>query len=89
MGVTILPERIAAACVAVLSALALLLAVVGLSGAIAHSVSARKKELGIRVALGAQRSQLMKMNLRQTFFVAGAGIAAGILAGVGGTVLLR
>ncbi len=89
MNLTLLGERITAGCVAALSGLGLLLAVIGLFGAISYSVSERKKELGIRVALGAQPWQLLQMVLRQTLAIAGTGVAAGILLGVGATVLLR
>jgi putative ABC transport system permease protein len=67
----------------------LLLAVIGLFGAVSYSVSERRKELGIRVALGARPAQLLKMVLRQTLAIAGAGIAAGLLLGIGATILLR
>jgi putative ABC transport system permease protein len=86
---TLLEERIVAGAVAGLSALGMLLAIVGLFGAISYSVSERKKELGIRVALGAGPGQLLKMVLRQTLAITGAGTAVGILLGVGATVLLR
>ena len=86
---TLLEERMIAASVAGLSALGMLLAVVGLFGAISYSVSERKKELGIRVALGARPGQLLKMVLRETLSITGGGIAIGILLGVGATVLLR
>jgi putative ABC transport system permease protein len=85
----LLAERITAGCVAGLSALGMLLAVVGLFGAISYSVSERKKELGIRVALGARPGQLLEMVLRQTLLITGVGTAIGILLGVGATVLLR
>jgi predicted permease len=86
---TLLADRITAGCVACLSALGMLLAVVGLFGALSYSVSERKKEFGIRVALGARPGQLLEMVLRQTLSIAGAGTAIGILLGVGATVLLR
>ncbi len=86
---SLLFERLIAGCVAVLSGIGLLLAIVGLFGAISYSVSERKKELGIRIALGAQPWQLLKMIFRQTLFVAGAGTAVGILLGVAATILLR
>ena len=89
MDQTLLNERIAAGCVAALSAMGLLLAIIGLFGAISYSVSERRKELGIRVALGAAPSQLFKMVLRQTLWIAGAGIAIGLLLGVGAGVVLR
>ncbi len=90
MDLTLLGERITAGVVAALSGLGLLLAVIGLFGAISYSVSERKKELGIRVALGAEQpSQLLQMVLRQTLAIAGTGVAVGILLGVGVTVLVR
>jgi hypothetical protein len=82
-------ERMTAIGVAIFSALALLLAMIGLLGAVSYSVSERKKELGIRVALGARPGQLLAMVLRQTATVAGAGIAIGALFGVVATALLR
>lgn len=86
---TLLVERITTACVTALSALGLLLAIVGLFGAISYSVSERRKELGIRVALGARPWQLLKMVLRQTLFISGVGVSAGILLGEGAGMLLR
>ena len=86
---SLLTQRITAWCVAALSVLGLVLAIVGLFGAISYSVSERKKEFGIRVALGAQRWVLLKMVLRQTFLITSAGIVIGILLGIAATVLLR
>ena len=82
-------QRITAGGVGALSALGLLLAVLGLFGAISYSVSERKKELGIRVALGASSRDLVKMVLRQTLRTAGIGVAIGIAFGVPATLLLR
>ncbi|MES1258840.1 MAG: ADOP family duplicated permease [Acidobacteriota bacterium] len=89
LNLTLLAERITAGVVAALGGLGLLLAVMGLSGAVSWSVSQRKKELGIRVALGARPGQLVNMILRQILPVAGTGIAIGALLGVGATILLR
>jgi ABC-type antimicrobial peptide transport system permease subunit len=72
-----------------LSGLGLLLAAIGLFGAISYSVSERRKELGIRVALGARPGQLLEMIVRHTLLVAGAGIGIGLVLGVGATLLLR
>jgi ABC-type antimicrobial peptide transport system permease subunit len=74
---------------AVLAALGLLLAMLGLFAAISYSVSERKKELGIRVALGAERNQLVRMLLQQTSRAAGVGIGIGILCSLPATILLR
>jgi hypothetical protein len=89
MTLTLLGQRIVAGGVAILSALGLLLAVIGLFGAISYSISERKKELGIRIALGARPGELLRMVLRQTLLVAGAGVAIGILLGVIATVFFR
>jgi putative ABC transport system permease protein len=71
-----------------LSGLGLLLAMVGLAGAVSYSVGQRKKELGIRVALGARRGQLLAMLLRQSAVVVGAGVVIGLALGtVAGTLL--
>jgi predicted permease len=86
---TLLLQRITTGIVEGLSVLGLLLAVIGLAGAISYSVSERKKELGIRVALGARPGQLMSMVLSQTIAVAGAGITIGIALGAVATALLR
>jgi macrolide transport system ATP-binding/permease protein len=89
LNFNLLMQRVAAGCVASLSALALLLAVLGLFGAVSYSVSERKKELGLRVALGAQSWELLKMILRQTLRTAGTGVGIGIVLGVAATILFR
>jgi FtsX-like permease family protein len=75
----VLTQRLVASSVAILSALGLFLAGIGLLGAVSYSVSERRKELGIRIALGAQRRQLMQMVLRQTLWITGAGVVIGIV----------
>jgi ABC-type antimicrobial peptide transport system permease subunit len=85
----LITQRIAAGFVGILSGLGLLLAVIGLFGAISYSVSARKKELGIRVALGAVPWQLLQLILRETLLVAGTGVVIGTLLGVAATVVFR
>jgi predicted permease len=89
MNLAVFGERIAAIGVAILSGLALLLATIGLLGAISYSVGERKRELGIRVALGARPGQLLKMVLRQTALITGVGILIGILFGIAATVVLQ
>ena len=60
--------------------MALLLGVVGLYGAIAYSVSTRTHEIGIRVALGAESEDVLKMVVREGFKLAGFGVGIGIVA---------
>jgi ABC-type antimicrobial peptide transport system permease subunit len=53
---------------------------VGIYGVIAYSVSQRTREIGIRMALGAQRQALTAMFVRQGLWLAGIGIACGLVA---------
>jgi ABC-type antimicrobial peptide transport system permease subunit len=68
--------------------LALILAMVGLYGLISYMVLQRTREIGIRVALGAQRRDILRMVLRQGIRAALAGVALGILAGLALTRLM-
>ena len=70
-------------------AIALLLASVGLYGVSAYSVERRTNEIGIRSALGAERSQIVSFFLRQGVKLAGMGVAAGLLAALALTRLMR
>ncbi len=72
-----------------LAALALVLAVVGLYGLISHLVLQRTREIGISLALGAQRRDIMRMVLRRGIRATLAGVGIGVLAGLALTRLLR
>lgn len=63
--------------VATMGLLGLTLALIGLYGLIAYSVSRRTKEIGIRMAIGANKSEVVQMVLRQGFVLVGAGILVG------------
>ena len=64
-------------------ALALVLAAVGLYGVTAYNVEQRTNEIGIRMALGADRTSVVKMVLRSAFLQVGVGLAIGIPAAIG------
>lgn len=79
---SLLKERLLALFSSFFGALALLLAMVGLYGLMAYAVARRTGEIGLRLALGASRSHIMWLVLRETLVLTLAGIAAGIPAAV-------
>jgi predicted permease len=76
------PSRIAAASLGVLGGMAAVLAITGVFGMAAYSVSRRLKELGIRIALGAQRKQVLRSALGRAFQLLAFGSATGLVLGV-------
>jgi len=71
------------------AAIALLLGVVGLYGVIAYSVTQRTREIGVRMALGAQRKSVYQLIMKEAGWLAGLGIAAGVLCSIGAATLMR
>jgi predicted permease len=67
---------------AIAGSMALILGVVGINGVMAHSVSQRKREIGIRLALGAQQKSLKRSFVRQGLLLTSVGVAIGIGAAV-------
>ena len=70
-------------------AMTLLLGIVGLYGVVAYAVSQRTREIGIRVALGAQRDSLTRMFVRQGLMLTGIGVVCGVSVAFGTMRLMR
>jgi len=73
-------ERLVATLSGMFGALALLLACVGLYGLMAYTVSRRAGEIGIRMALGAERGRIARMVLRETLLLVACGLVLGVPA---------
>jgi macrolide transport system ATP-binding/permease protein len=82
-------HRSAAWLVAGFATLAWLLGVVGLYGVIAYSVSRRTREIGVRMALGAEQRTLTRMVLGEAAWLTGAGILAGVVCSLGAVAFMR
>jgi ABC-type antimicrobial peptide transport system permease subunit len=75
-------ERLVASLTSLFGVLALLLAAIGLYGLMAYTVTRRTNEIGIRMALGAQRGNVLGMVLQETFVLVAIGLAIGVPASV-------
>jgi predicted permease len=89
VSVALLPHQIGAALLGVLGGLAAMLAVLGLYGVLAYSVTQRTREFGIRGALGAARRQLVVQVVSEGMLLAGVGTAIGLILAAAVTRLVR
>jgi predicted permease len=89
IGLSLKTERLVASLSAVFGALATALAVIGLYGVMAYSIARRRREIGIRVALGALQSDVLWMVMQQVVVLSGAGLAVGGLLAFALSGLIR
>jgi len=82
MGVTLFGPRMATVALGVLGLMGAMLSITGIFGMAAYSVSKRLKELGIRVALGAQRKEVLQAALGRAFRLLAIGSVAGLILGI-------
>ena len=85
---TLLQKKFTMLLLSIFAGAALLLAAIGLYGVISYSVAQRTRELGIRIALGAQRSDVLRLILRQGMTFVAAGVIFGVAASLGLTRLI-
>ena len=89
IGQSTINARFNAGLVLAFAGLSLLLACVGVYGVLSYLVTQRTSEIGIRVALGAQRGDVLRLVLADGFRPAGAGLALGLVGGSVGTKLIE
>ncbi|MGH9140017.1 MAG: FtsX-like permease family protein, partial [Vicinamibacterales bacterium] len=84
VAATLLPARAGAISVSAVGIIAMLLASIGLYGVIAYSVARRTREIGIRMALGAQPSSVVSLIMKQGLTIAAVGVGVGTVLALGG-----
>jgi predicted permease len=88
-AIGLVPQRLAATLSGAMGLIGLLLAAIGIYGVTSYAVSRRTREIGIRIALGADRRTVLRMVLRQGIVLAGIGVAIGLALGALATQFLR
>lgn len=88
LALVLLPARVATVALGVLGLLAGILAATGIFGMASYAVARRLREMGIRVALGAQRVQVLRAALGRTMLLLGLGSLAGLALGALGSRVL-
>jgi ABC-type antimicrobial peptide transport system permease subunit len=89
MGTSVAQQRFSMLLLSVFGLISLALGAAGLYGVMSYSVARQTKEIGIRMALGAQQGKIARMVLREAIFLVGCGLAVGVTVSVAGAQLLR
>ncbi|HKF51308.1 MAG TPA: ABC transporter permease [Candidatus Acidoferrales bacterium] len=89
IGESVTEPRFRTTLLALFAGVALLLAAIGIYGIISYNTSLRTREIGIRMALGAQRSDVLRLIVTQVFLLAATSVALGIAASFGVARFLR
>jgi putative ABC transport system permease protein len=88
IGTTLAQPRFNMMLLGCFAGVAMMLAAIGIYGVIAYGVAQRTKEIGIRMALGAQRRDMLKMILGQSFTIVGIGLVIGLFGALAATRLM-
>ena len=89
LGLALLPARVGGLTLGAFGVLGLILAAVGIYGVMAYSVAQRKREISIRVALGANQGSVLGMVVKQGMTMAGIGVGVGLVISLGTASLVK